>query len=230
MNHQPKNHQHQAPKMMQVRHEIIDISPLISTQLAVWPGDTPLRRDVLCDIAKGANIDLSTIHATVHLGAHADAPRHYHAEGRTMEAVALNAYLGPCLVISVPRVPLILPDHCTPAIKQGAKRILFKTGSYPNPEVFNEDFTAFHPDAVGAMGEAGVVLIGIDTPSVDPFQSKDLPAHQQLFRHQMANLEGLVLDHVTDGNYELIALPLRLQGFDASPVRAVLRSLTKTGV
>ena len=218
------NHIHTSHRIHD-ENTIIDISPLISDRLAVWPGDTPLRRDILCDISKGANIDLSTIHSTVHLGAHADAPRHYHPSGRTMEAAPLHAYIGPCVVVSVPRVPLILPIHCEQAIKVGAKRILFKTGSYPDADKFNEDFTAFHADAVAAMGAAGVILIGIDTPSVDPFHSKDLPAHQKLFAHSMANLEGLVLDHVDAGTYELIALPLKLKGFDASPVRAVLRRM-----
>jgi arylformamidase len=219
----PNHHDH-LRDVTQSR-EIIDISPLISEALAVWPGDTPVQRDMLCDISQGSNIDLSTIRATVHLGAHADAPHHYHRDGQTMESLSLSPYIGPCMVVSVPQVPLILPKHCETALKSCAKRILFKTRSYPNPNVFNENFTAFHADAVAAMGEAGVILIGIDTPSVDPFHSKDLPAHQMLFRHRIANLEGLVLDHVTDGLYELIALPLKLKGFDASPVRAILRDL-----
>jgi arylformamidase len=104
-------------------------------------------------------------------------------------------------------------------------RVLFATGSYPDPTSFNEDFVALSPEAVDALGARGVGLVGIDTPSVDLFDSKDLPAHQACLRHDMAILEGLVLDRVPDGVYELIALPLKLQGFDASPVRAVLRSL-----
>jgi arylformamidase len=207
------------------RASIIDISPMISEDLAVWPGDTSLRREVLCDLSKGDNIDLSTIHATVHLGAHADAPRHYHRAGNTMEAVPLDAYIGPCAVVTVQGAPLILPEHCAEAVKSGVKRILFKTKSYPDPQEFNKDFTAFHASTLEMLGQAGVILVGIDTPSVDPFDSKDLPAHQQLFEHKMANLEGLVLNHVDDGIYELIALPLRLKGFDASPVRAILRPL-----
>ena len=203
--------------------KIFDISPVISTRLAVWPGDTRLTREVLCDIATGSNIDLSTLRATVHLGAHTDAPRHYHKDGVTMEAVDLNSYIGDCYVHTVTGKALIEASDCSKSISTGAKRLLFRTNSFPDPDTFNEDFAAFHPDAVAAMGRAGVKLIGIDTPSVDPFNSKDLPSHQQLFQFKMANIEGVVLNDVPDGRYELIALPLRLEGFDASPVRAILR-------
>lgn len=205
---------------------IFDISPVISENAAVWPGDTPLRREILCDIKAGANIDLSTIHSTVHIGAHADAPRHYHSSGITMESVGLDAYIGPCIVHTVKGKSLISAEDCEHAIKRGAKRILFRTDSFPDPNIFNEDFTAFSAEAMEAMGRAGVRLVGIDTPSVDPFSSKSLPAHQMLYKYQIANLEGLVLSDIQDGEYELIALPLKLKGFDASPVRAVLRKLT----
>jgi arylformamidase len=106
-----------------------------------------------------------------------------------------------------------------------APRVLFATGTYPDPDRFNEDFAALEPDLVDALHTRGVRLVGIDTPSVDLFSSKDLPAHNRFLAHDMAILEGLVLRNVPEGVYELIALPLRLLGFDASPVRAVLRSL-----
>jgi arylformamidase len=99
------------------------------------------------------------------------------------------------------------------------------TGTFPDPTQFNEDFAALEPSLVEFLHERGVRLVGVDTPSVDPFDSKELPAHKTFFKHDLAILEGLVLDGVPDGIYELIALPLRLVGFDASPVRAILRSL-----
>jgi arylformamidase len=120
---------------------------------------------------------------------------------------------------------LITADDCELPISTGAKRILFRTNTFPNPNAFNDDFSAFSPDAIDAMGVAGIKLIGIDTPSVDPFHSKDLKAHQSLYKHGIANLEGIVLEKAPDGHYELIALPLRLEGFDASPVRAILRPI-----
>ena len=209
--------------MTEQNQTIIDISPQICPDLAVWPGDTKLQRQVLSSIKDGANIDLSTLHATVHLGSHTDAPSHYHPDGQAMDQVDLAPYVGPCRVVTVTGKPLIEVDDCRSAVAAGAARILFRTLSAPDIYKFNTDFCAFSADAVAFMGKAGVCLIGIDTPSVDPFSSKDLPAHQALFTYQMRNLEGLVLSHVEDGPYELIALPLKLAMFDASPVRAVLR-------
>lgn len=205
--------------------KIIDISPEISEKIAVWPGDTPLRREVLCDIQAGSNIDLSSFHGTVHIGAHADAPRHYSKAGVTIEAVELDPYIGLCYVHSVDNKRLITPEDCRTPISLGAKRVLFRTETFPDPHAFNKDFCAFTPDALESLGKSGVTLVGIDTPSVDPFDSKLLPAHQILLKYNMRNLEGLVLSEARDGFYELIALPLALKGFDASPVRAVLRTI-----
>lgn len=204
---------------------IIDISPILSPEIAVWPGDTPLSRRIICDISAGSNIDLSTLTSTVHVGAHADAPRHFHVSGKTIEAVALDAYLGNCHVVSVVKKELITLEDCERIYKKGMKRILFRTLSFPNPNHFNTDFAAFSAEAMEFLGRNGVVLVGIDTPSVDAFDSKDLKAHQMLLKYSIANVEGLVLDHVSDGEYEFIGLPLKLQGFDASPIRAVLRRL-----
>jgi arylformamidase len=117
----------------------------------------------------------------------------------------------------------ITPRHITARIQ--ADRLLLATGTFPEPTLFNRDFAFLSAGLVDWLHEQGVVTVGIDTPSVDAFDSKDLPAHHALLRHDMANLEGLVLMAVPDGVYELVALPLRLVGFDASPVRAVLRSL-----
>lgn len=202
--------------------KIFDISPLLHPKIAVWPGDTPLTREVLSDIDQGSNIDLSTLRSTVHLGAHADAPKHFHPSGATIDAVELSPYLGPCEVVTVLGKELIQIDDCRGSVLRGTKRILFRTLSAPNPDVFNEDFCAFSAEAMDFMGKQGVVLVGIDTPSVDLFSSKELPVHQMLMRHNVRNLEGLVLVDVPDGTYTLVALPLKLAGFDASPVRAIL--------
>lgn len=206
---------------------LYDISPLLDEKTAVWPGDTPLRRDWLCRIDHGSNFDLSTLTATVHLGAHADAPSHFEADGRGIAEVDLAPYLGPCRVITVDvATGLIRPDH----FKLGPgkyPRVLFRTQVQLNRTEFKEDFPAFAPETIEALAARGTILIGIDTPSVDPFSSRDLLAHKTLTRHQMRNLESLDLSKVPDGDYLLIALPLRLAGFDASPVRAVLCELAK---
>jgi arylformamidase len=204
---------------------IHDISPPISERLRVWPGDTPPAREVLCDLKRGDNVTLSALHATVHLGAHADAPSHYGTDAPSIDRRRLDLYLGPCQVIRlpVPRRGRITPDMLRVLLR--AERVLLATGTFPDPEQFNEDFAALTPELVRHLHQQGVRLVGVDTPSVDLFDSKDLPVHHKFLECDMAILEGLVLSDVPEGLYELIALPLRLVGFDASPVRAVLRTM-----
>jgi arylformamidase len=204
---------------------LYDISPAISPALAVWPGDTAPSREVLQDLARGDTVTLSTLRATVHLGAHADAPSHYGPGAPTMEERSLEFYMGECQVMRVPIEPgrLVTPDLLSGLVS--APRVLLATGSAPDPAVFNRDFAALTPELIDHLHERGVRLVGVDTPSVDPADSKTLPAHNRCLAHDMAILEGLRLADVPEGRYELIALPLRLVGFDASPVRAVLRSL-----
>lgn len=203
---------------------IYDITPVISERLRVWPGDTPPSREVLLDMKAGANLTLSTLHSTVHLGAHADAPSHYGLDAPSIESRSFSYYLGPCQVIRVEVAPgARIPPGAVPRV--AAERVLLATGTFPDPTVFNEDFAALSPELVERLAEQGVRLVGIDTPSVDLFDSKELPSHKRCLAHDMAILEGLVLEDVPEGLYELIALPLKLAGFDASPVRAILRTL-----
>ncbi|NOX58977.1 MAG: hypothetical protein GXP29_08995 [Planctomycetes bacterium] len=202
---------------------IYDISPAISENLAVWPGDSPATREVLLDMNHGDNLTLSTLRATVHLGSHADAPSHYAAAGPSIEKQPLELYIGPCQVIhvSAQRSRRVCTEDLAAKIK--APRLLIATQTYPDADQFNEDFAGLEPELVEHMSGAGVRLVGIDTPSVDLYDSKDLPAHQACLAHDVAIIEGLRLAEVPDGVYELIALPLKLVGFDASPVRAILR-------
>lgn len=204
---------------------IHDITPPITPKLAVWPGDTPPSREVLCDMNNGDNITLSTLRATVHLGAHADAPSHYGMGAAAIHERPLDPYLGPCQVLRADvergeRVTLAML-HEVPT----AARILIATGTFPDAENFTDDFAALDVELVETLAANGVILIGIDTPSVDLFSSKDLPTHRAFLRHDVAILEGLKLSNIAPGHYELIALPLKLVGFDASPVRAVLRDI-----
>ena len=204
---------------------IYDITPLVSPRLAVWPGDNAMEREVLLDMAKGDSLTLSTLRATVHLGAHADAPSHYGKTARTIEAQPLAPYLGPCQVVTadVGRGVRVTPKDLGSKVSE--PRVLIRTGTYPNSDEFNEDFAALSPELINAFAAGKGQLIGIDTPSVDLFESKELPSHQAALRHDVALLEGIRLEGVPDGVYELIALPLKLEGFDASPVRAILRTM-----
>ena len=233
-----------------------DITPPITPKLAVWPGDTPLSREVLNDMARGDNITLSTLRATMHLGAHADGPNHYGKDAPAIDERGLDYFLGPCQVIrvGVARATRITPAMLLETIKEvpagggnelasratasargsGAPggrtihlqpRVLFATGTFPDLENWNRDFAALSVELIDFLHDRGVITVGIDTPSVDLFESKDLPAHKAILRCNMSILEGLVLKDVPEGIYELIALPLRLVGFDASPVRAILRTV-----
>ncbi len=203
---------------------IYDITPPITSLLKVWPGDTPPSREILSDMQRGDHLTLSTLHATVHMGAHADAPSHYGADAPAIEQRGLDYYLGPCQVVRVGASRNSRVGASGLPAKIEAPRLLIATGTYPDPFVFNEDFAGLEPALVDFVHQRGVRTIGIDTPSVDLFSSEDLPAHRRFLAHDMAILEGLLLRHVPPGIYELIALPLPLAGFDASPVRAVLRS------
>ncbi len=205
--------------------QIIDISPLLSPRLAVWPGDVALSRSVALDVAKGDSVTLSSLHSTAHLGAHADAERHFLAGGATIEKADLGVYLGKCRVVhaNVPEGGVVSCSDLDGLID--SERILLKTGTFPDPSCFNTDFASIDPELALELGKRGVRLLGLDVPSVDRFDSKELPAHKALASSGIAILEGLVLAHVEPGCYELIALPLKLAGFDASPVRAVLRTI-----
>jgi arylformamidase len=203
---------------------IIDISPLISPRLAVFPGDVPFSRKVLLDFENGDHLGLSSVNTTVHIGAHADAPSHYSKIGVGIDQRSLSYYIGGCQVIevTVPPKARIYPSHIE-HVKILQKRILFKTQSFSNPEQWSDDFNSCSPELIQYLADNGVVLVGIDTPSIDPVDSKQLESHQSVLNHDLAVLEGLVLDHVMAGSdYTLIALPLKIENADASPVRAVL--------
>jgi arylformamidase len=204
---------------------LIDISPMVDDSIRVWPGDTPFVQTVNADMHTGANLTLSDIRTTVHVGAHADAPSHYVRDGVDIASRRLDYYIGRCVVlhIRVRRGERITPDHLNGKVVS-APRVLLRTGTFPDPRNWNNDFASLSPALVDDFYQHGVMLIGIDTPSVDAFDSKALEAHQAFARNDMGMLEGLVLDHVEEGEYELIAPPLRIRGADASPVRAVLRT------
>jgi len=201
---------------------VLDITCTLSPRLAVWPGDVAFSREPRMRMDEGHFTDLSSMRTTLHVGTHADAPAHIVKGGETIEDLDLSPYMGPCEVIEV-RLPArsrILPEHLDTRIR--APRVLFKTGSYPDPDHFTEDFNALSPELIHWLRAQGCVLAGLDTPSVDPFDSERLESHHALFRSGLRCLEGLFLRDVLPGLYTLVALPLKIEGGDGSPVRAVL--------
>lgn len=201
-----------------------DITPLITEDIPVWPGSCSPKRTIECDMRKGSTVTSSTLTATCHLGAHADAPSHYTMKGEAIHERSLEFYLGKCQVIRVDLPPnsLIRYSHLTSV---NAPRVLFATDSFDYNRAFRTDYVAIDPQLLEKLAEFGVMTVGIDTPSVDLFESKTLDSHQMAKRYNLAILEGLELKGVPEGIYELIALPLKLRGFDASPVRAILRTI-----
>ena len=207
---------------------LYDLSPRIAPGFPVWPGDTPFACRLTWSLAEGASVNLSALTTTPHLGSHADAPFHTEPDGATAADLPLAPFLGPCRVVAVPAEPLIEPHHLGDLDSADPPRLLLKTGSIPPlaaGAAFPERFSALSPALARHLAAYGTLLVGLDTPSVDPFDSKALDAHHALAAGGVAILEGLDLSAVPPGLYELIALPLKLGRLDASPVRAVLREL-----
>ena len=204
---------------------LYDLSPTIRPGFPVWPGDTAFESRLTWAMAEGSTVNVSALITTPHLGSHADAPVHTDERGESIAEMPLERYLGPCRVVKVPPQPLIEPRHLEGIDLASPPRLLLKTESVRDRKTFPERFSAISPELAALLGEHRVVLVGLDTPSVDPFDSKTLDAHHTLWRGGVGILEGLVLDGVPEGVYELIALPLKMAGLDASPVRAILRSL-----
>ena len=210
-----------------------DISPAISAATPCFPGDTAYTQRWTAQIGPGCPVNVSAITVSPHVGAHADAPLHYGLDAAAIGHLDLSPFLGPCRVIhAIDQGALITPEHLAHAVSGCGSnpfpglppRVLVRTRLHA-PTTWSAVFAAFAPHTITWLASLGVRLVGIDSPSVDPADNKTLDSHQQLLAHDMRVLENLVLDEVTAGDYELIALPLKLVHADASPVRAVLRSL-----
>lgn len=205
---------------------IWDISPPLSPETPAFPGDTAYQQRWTLQIGPGCPVNVSALTLSPHLGAHADAPLHYGAGAAPIGAVSLEPFLGLCRVVhAMERGPLITPAHLAHAASGLPPRVLVRT-CRKAPTAWTPGFTAFAPDCIAWLASKGVTLVGLDTASVDPADSKTLDSHQQLLAHDMRVLENLLLDDVGEGDYELIALPLKLTQACASPVRAILRSLS----
>jgi arylformamidase len=202
-----------------------DISPPLGPGTPPFPGDQPYEQRWTARIGPGCPVNLSAITLSPHLGAHADAPLHYADDAPAIGAVDLAPYLGPCRVIhAIGCGPLVRVQHLAHAAAGLPPRVLVRTCESA-PTTWSDDFSAYAPETIEWLAARGVRLVGIDSQSVDPATSKTLASHQFLLRHDLRVLENLVLDAVPEGDYELIALPLKLMQACASPVRAVLREL-----
>ena len=206
---------------------IWDISPPVHEGTPVFPGDTPYQQRWAATISPDCPVNVSEIKLSPHVGAHADAPLHYDPEGQTIGLVDLAPFIGPCRVIhAIAKGPLIEWEHIAHAIDATLpQRVLVRTYEHMPVDRWDGALAAYAPATIERLAALGVRLVGIDTASIDPADSKTLDSHQVIRRLGLRVLENLVLDEVPEGDYELIALPLKLVSADASPVRAILRSL-----
>jgi arylformamidase len=231
---------------------LYDITRTLTPRTAVFPGDTPVSLTPVMQMRHGDSCNVTSITMSAHAGTHVDAPKHYSDDGAGIDAVPLDVLIGPARVVtllstmitvedleSVSRIAYSVPDtqyairprsrFSEREAERGSRddtRLLIHTPSSEVPDdMWNPNFTYFTPEAAEWLGLNGIRVIGVDTPSVDPASSKDLPAHKAFLKHGVIIMENLCLRGVPDGDYELLALPLKIEGNDAAPARVVLRSL-----
>ncbi len=202
-----------------------DLSRPLTPATAVFPGDTPVRIQQVMRIADGDSCNVSSISLSVHAGTHVDAPRHYADDAPGVDQLPLDVLIGPARVIRVAGQALTVA-----MLEQldlaGVTRLLLHSAASAVPnDVWESEFVVVMPDAAAWLGQHGIRLIGTDAPSVDPATSQDLPAHKAFLRYDVIIVENLCLDGVPDGDYELIALPIRIADCDAAPARVLLREI-----
>lgn len=214
---------------------IIDISQRLSQGMAVWPGDSEFKAFWTASFADTGSVNIGGVSMSLHSGTHTDAPKHFREGGEAIADMDLEPYLGEAQVIDLTAAdPKLLSTGITPQLLTSAglregdglpRRVLLKTGTGGASGMFPESFAHLTEEAAQALVKMGIRLVGIDTPSIERVDAKDMRVHQALADGRVAILENLALTHVEPGRYELIALPLKFADMDASPVRAVLREL-----
>lgn len=206
--------------------QILDITPAVRPDMAVFPGDAPYRTEKTLEISEACPVNVAEFAMSCHCGAHADAPLHYDRHGLSVDQLDLGDFVGPARVMDARGPEALCPpgrlkgllDNCPP-------RVLLRLADSTDPMVWPSGFRALEPAVMTLLAEAGVRLVGVDVPSVDPESSENLPSHEIARSRDLRILENLALSAVEPGDYELIALPMKLEGLDAAPVRAILRPL-----
>lgn len=205
--------------------KLIDISRRLGKNVPTWPGDTPFSFEIEWTKEDSGSVNVGKLEMSTHTGTHVDAPFHFDNDGKRIYDLDLNLYIGKALVVDMCNKESVGASDFHQIDLKEVERVLLRTNSWENPSQFPETITYIRPDLASFLGEKGVRLIGVDVPSVDPLDSKELAAHHQLHENGIHILEGINLQNVKPGLYELIALPLPLVEADGSPVRAILRTL-----
>ncbi len=203
----------------------IDISQVLNDKIPVWPGDTPFQYKISWGMEESGSVNVGQVTMSTHTGTHIDAPYHFDNDGKKVIELDFNLYIGNALVIQLQMPSSIGLKELEGVQLQGVKRLLIRTNAWQDKTVFPESIPHIEPELAAYLAEQGVQLLGLDLPSVDPLDSKELSAHHELNRRGIHILEGLVLDKIEPGKYELAALPLPLEQADGSPVRAVIRKI-----
>lgn len=205
--------------------KIYDITRTLSPRIAVWPGDTPFASEIIMAMSRGESVNLTTLTISSHTGTHVDADFHFFNSGRTIEQMPLAAYIGPATVVTVQRAagPLTPADFPGLDWSRVQRLLVHSAASSQPPDQFPAEIVYPSPELADWLGRHDALLFGSDAPSMDAIDSQTLPGHNALRRNGIAILEGLILTNVPDGEYELVALPLKIAGGDGSPVRAILR-------
>lgn len=203
----------------------IDISQPLNNEIATWPGDTPFSYEVSWSKEQSGSVNVGKLTMSIHTGTHIDAPFHFDNHGEKVIDLDIHVYVGLARVVDVSGMDSIGMIELEKIDLEGVERLLLRTSSHGKAQEFPETIPYLRSDIAPFLSEKGIRLIGVDVPSVDPLDDKELAAHHQLFKHGIHILENVVLDHVQPGDYELIALPLALTEADGSPVRAVIKPL-----
>lgn len=210
------------------RWMIIDITRTLQPEIAVWPGDIPFELESCLALDRGDLVNLTNLRLSAHTGTHVDAPLHFRPKTTSIAQLPLEIYWGVAQVVTVDKVGALVSADFDEYDLSLAPRLLLKSrSSKQDPTQFSADFAYPTPEAADFFKQHGIILFGTDAPSVDPFGSTTLEGHQALGRNNILIMEGLSLDGVADGLYELVALPLKIAGGDGCPVRAVLRTIDR---
>ncbi|HEU4599030.1 MAG TPA: cyclase family protein [Solirubrobacterales bacterium] len=208
--------------------QLIDISRPLDARMPGWPGETPLHREQTSSVDAGDAATVSNLTGCAHTGTHVDAPAHFVAGGAGLGELPLEPWIGRCRVVRHEENRDVTAADLEGWDLDGVERLLLRTENasrWEDAPAFREDYLAIDAGAARWIVDHGIRLVGIDYLSIETFEGGEFPVHHTLLGAGVAILEGIRLDHVEPGDYELIALPLPVAGGDGSPVRAILRTL-----
>ncbi|MFQ3545225.1 arylformamidase [Halobacillus rhizosphaerae] len=203
--------------------QLIDISMSLTNETPAWPGDETFHYKLSASMEETGSVNVGQFKASNHTGTHVDAPFHYDSDGLKLGDIPMERFTGDALVVNVEGIETIMAEDLTSFDFSGVKKVLFRSMSWSDRSIFPSSYTVIGEDVGNFLKEQGIDLIGVDTPSVDPETSKNLTGHHSLYKNDILILEGIQLDHVAPGIYELFAFPLKMEEADGCPVRAMLR-------